>query len=169
MKQEWEQKNHTVKSESHPGCLPCTISAPEFAVGVTGNECVALVDEANRILLRERDLEVEGLDVEGLSTEQSDGKLSGTIRTVLSLSCEPFLALKLSKLFIVDLTLAEFGLGGSPLLEPGLDINVGPSVFVKEDNAFSTDLAGICREERCGLLDSRIKEVLSPIPFPAQH
>lgn len=138
---------------------------------------MALDDEANRILLRERDLEVEGLEVEGLDVEglargQSDGKLSGTIRTVLSVSCEPFLALKLlseSKLFIVDLTLAEFGLGGSPLLEPGLDINVEPSVFVKEDNVFSTDLAGICREERCGLLDSGIKEVLSPIPFPAQH
>lgn len=128
-----------------------------------------MVEEANKNLLRERDREVEGL----LSTGPSDGEASGTIRTVLSLSCEEFLALKLlseSKVLMVDLmALAEFGLGGSPLLEPGLDINVGPSVLLKDDNAFSTDLAGICREERLGLLeDSGIKEVLSPIPFPAQ-
>lgn len=118
--------------------------------------------------MREKDLEVEGL----LSIGSSDGKVSGTIRTVLSQSCEQVLALKLlseSKLLIEDLSLvAECGLGGSPLLEPGLDINVGPSVLLKQDNAFSTDLSGICKELRLGLLDSGIKEVLSPFPFPAQ-
>ena len=52
------------------------------------------------------------------------------------------------------LTLAEFGRGGSPLVdaEPGLE-REGPSVFAKEDNATSNDHAGICREERVGRLD----------------
>lgn len=81
--------------------------------------------------------------------------MSGTIRTFLSQSCELVFARKLlaeSKFLIEDLTFAEFGLGGSPLVEPGLD-NVGPSVLVKEDNALSIDLAGICREDRLGFLD----------------
>lgn len=52
------------------------------------------------------------------------------------------------------LTLAEFGLGGRPLVEPlpGLE-NEGPSVLAKEDKALSSDHAGICREERAGRLD----------------
>jgi len=50
--------------------------------------------------------------------------------------------------------LAEFGLGGSPLVEPGLDRETeGPSVFAKVDNAISSDHAGICSEDRLGLLD----------------
>lgn len=167
-----EQQKHTLESESLPRCLPCsccTFSSPELANGVTGNECAAFVDEGNRILLRERDLEVEGLWSRG---PWSDGKVSGTIRTVLSQSCEQVFALKLlsetdSKFLTEDLTLAEFGLGGNPLLEPGLD-NVGPSDLVKEDNALSSDLAGICREERLGLLDCGIKEFWSfSFPFPA--
>jgi hypothetical protein len=43
----------------------------------------------------------------------------------------------------------ECGLGGSPLVEPGLD-NVGPSVLVEEDNALSSVLVGICKDERLG-------------------
>lgn len=49
--------------------------------------------------------------------------------------------------------MVECGLGGSPLVEPGLD-NVGPSVLVEEDNALSSDLVGICKEERLGLLET---------------
>jgi hypothetical protein len=132
---------------------------PEFAIGVTGNECAAFVDEGNKILLSERDLEVEGL----LSrVPLSDDKVSGTIKTVFSLSCEQVFVLKLlseSKFLIEDFTLVvECGLGGSPLVEPGLD-NVGPSVLVEEDNALSSVLVGICKDERLGLLDCEINKI----------
>lgn len=102
-------------------------------------------------MLSESDLEVEGL-----SKGPFDDKVSGTIKTVFSQSCEQVFVLKLlseSKLLIEDLTLVECGLGGSPLVEPGLD-NVGPSVLVEEENALSSDLVGICKEERLGLLET---------------
>lgn len=52
-----------------------------------------------------------------------------------------------------DLTLAEFGLGGSPaLVEAGLGTEE-LSVLVKAEREFSRDLAGICKEERLGRLD----------------
>lgn len=164
-----EREKHTFKSEALARCLPCTFSAIELPIGVTGNECAALVDEGNNILLRERDLEVEGLLSIGVGT--SDGKASGKIKTFLSQSCELVFVLKLlseSKLLIEDFTFADCGLGGSPLLvEPGL-CNVGPSVLVVEDNALSNDLVGISREERLGLLDCEINKVLSYFPFSAQ-
>jgi hypothetical protein len=132
---------------------------PEFAIGVTGNECAAFVDEGNKILLSERDLEVEGLLSKG---PLSDDKVSGTIKTVFSLSCEQVFVLKLlseSKFLIEDFTLVvECGLGGSPLVEPGLD-NVGPSVLVEEHNALSIVLVGICKDERLGLLDCEINKI----------
>lgn len=84
------------------------------------------------------------------------------MRTVFSISCcEQVFVLKLlseSKFLIEDLTFVECGLGGSPLVEPGLD-NVGPSVLVEEANALSSDLAGICRDERLGLLDCEINKI----------
>jgi hypothetical protein len=110
-------------------------------------------------LLSERDLEVEGLLSRG---PLSDDKVSGTIKTVFSLSCEQVFVLKLlseSKFLIEDFTLVvECGLGGSPLVEPGLD-NVGPSVLVEEDNALSSVLVGICKDERLGLLDCEINKI----------
>lgn len=150
-KQSRKQQKHTFKSESPSTHVPSTLSPPELAIGVTGNECAAFVDEGNKILLSESDLEVEGL-----SKGPFDDKVSGTIKTVFSQSCEQVFVLKLlseSKLLIEDLTLVECGLGGSPLVEPGLD-NVGPSVLVEEENALSSDLVGICKEERLGLLET---------------
>lgn len=77
------------------------------------------------------------------------------MRTVLSVSEEQVFVLLED--FPRGLTLAELGLGGSPLAaEPGLDSETegeGASVFAKEDNAISSDRAGICSEERVGLLD----------------
>ena len=92
------------------------------------------------------------------------------MRPVLSISWEQVFILKLlwgSKPLIEDLTLAEFGLGGSPLVEPGLDRETkGPSVFAKVDNAISSDRAGICSEDRLGRLDWGIRKALSPFSFP---
>ena len=162
----WEQHKHTFESEPPSTCLPCTFSAPELAIGVTGNECAAFVDEGNKILLSEWDLEVEGLLSKG---PLSDDKVSETIKTLFSESSEQVFVLKLlseSKFFIEDLTLVECGLGGSPLVEPGLD-NVGPSVLVEDDNALSSVLVGICRDERLGLLDCEINKFWSLFPFLA--
>lgn len=69
-------------------------------------------------MLREKDLEVEGL-----AKGSSDGGVSGIMRMVFSASWDTFFTLRLlwgNKLFMDDLTLAEFGLGGSPALEAGL-------------------------------------------------
>lgn len=63
-----------------------------------------------------------------------------------------------------DLTLAEFGLGGSPALEAGLGTE-GISALVKVDKEFSRDLAGICKDDRFGLLDCGIEDVSSPFSF----
>jgi len=94
--------------------------------------------------------------LEGLSEGESDEGVLGTIRPVLSISWEEVFVLMLlrgSEVLIEDLTLAEFGLGGSPLVEPGLDRETeGPSVFAKVDNAISKDQAGICSEDRLGRL-----------------
>lgn len=80
-----------MEPESRTKSLPCTSSAPEVAIGVTGNECAAFVDEEKRTLLvRDGDLEVEAL-----SEGASDGGVSGTMRTVLSISKEIVLARKL--------------------------------------------------------------------------
>lgn len=67
-----------------------TGSEPEFAIGVTGKEFAALVDEEKKTLLREKDLEVVGL-----SREPSDGGVSGIMRTVLSASWGKFFTLRL--------------------------------------------------------------------------
>lgn len=63
-----------------------------------------------------------------------------------------------------DLTLAEFGLGGSPALEAGLGTE-GISTLVKVDKVFSRDLAGICKDDKFGRLDCGIKEVPSLFSF----
>lgn len=69
-----------------------------------------------------------------------------------------------NRLFMDDLTLAEFGLGGSPALEAGLGKG-GISTFVKVDKVFSKDLAGICKDDKFGRLDCGKKVVSSPFSF----
>lgn len=122
-------------------------------MGVAGKECATFVDEGNKILLRENDLEVDGL-----SRGPSDDGVSGRMRTVLSPSWAMFFALKLrwgSKLLTDDLNLAELRLGGRPALEDeelGLGTE-GTSIVVKSDKQASKDRTGICKEERFGRLD----------------
>jgi len=160
-----EQWKHTLEPESHRKCLPFAFCEAEVANGVTGNECAPFVDGEMTLFLRDRWIEVEGL-----SKGASDEGVLGTIRPVLSMSWEEVLVLMLlwgSKVLIEDLTLAEFGLGGSPLVEPGLDRETeGPSVFAKVESAISKDHAGICSKDRLGRLDWGILGTLSPSSFP---
>ena len=64
--------------------------APEFAIGVTGNEHALLVEGEEKTLLRDNDLEVEGL-----SPELSDLSMLEKIKTVFSPSFDEVFARKL--------------------------------------------------------------------------
>lgn len=133
------------------------ISGFELAIGVAGKECAAFAEDGKKTLLRENDLEVEGL-----LGQPSDGSMSGIMRNVFSISWDMFFARKLlcGSIFLTDdLNLAEFGLGGNPaLVELGLE---GISIRIKEDTALSSDLLGIWREDRFGLLDCWMNEQCS--------
>lgn len=125
---------------------------PAFATGVTGKERVPFADMAERTLVREN-----ALDVEGLSCCPSEDGVPGMRRIVLSLSGFEFFALKLrcgSRFLIDDFVLEEVGLGGSPaLVEPGVSAAEGIFIRVEVGNGVSKDLAGICKEGRFGRLD----------------
>lgn len=129
-------------------------------IGVSGKEWIDFVVEENKTLLRENDLEVEGL---------SESGMSGIMRTVFSPSRVTFFALVLFcgiRFFIDDMNLAEWGLGGNPDLE---ELGLGTSILAKLDNTFSKDLVGICRDERFGrLVDccrTNVASSLSPFFF----
>ncbi|KAL5977366.1 hypothetical protein ACLOJK_021712 [Asimina triloba] len=125
-------------------------SGPEFATGVTGKEFVLFAVVAEKTLVRENDLEVEGF-----SSGSSDVGVPGMMRTVFSHSGTEFLVLKLlcgSKFLIDGFPFAELGRGGKPdLAETGLVKEV-MFILVEGGHELSKDLAGIFNDKRFGRL-----------------
>lgn len=158
------RKELTGTSELLFDWVPSTPLASVFAVGVTGKECADVADWENKILLREKDLEVEGL-----SGGLSESGVSGTMRTVFSPSCEVFLTLVLfwgSKLLTDEINLAECGLGGKP---DRVELGLGLSILVKLEKESAMVLSGTWREERVGRLGCWVKADSCPSTCWLQH
>lgn len=121
---------------------------------MAGKECV-LFAETEKTLVKEN-----CLDVEGFSCCPSEDGVPGMRNIVLSPSgivdVLVFILRCGSRFLTDDFVLVELGLGGNPadaaFVEVGLD-KEGIFVLVEPGNALSNDLAGICKEERFGLLD----------------
>jgi len=131
-----------------------TEAAPESAIGVEGKECVLFDETEEKTLLREN-----CLDIAGLSCCPSEDGVPGMRRIVLSPSgIDGFFVFKLlcgSRFLVDDFVLVEVGLGGKPAGPALVVLGLGEDIFIFVElsgNAFSKDLAGICKEERFGRL-----------------
>ncbi|RZS28364.1 hypothetical protein BHM03_00061952, partial [Ensete ventricosum] len=107
-------------------CLSCTADGPQLATGVTGKECVCLVEPEDKALVEDKTLVIKNcLDVDACSCGPCEEGVPGIRRTVLSPPGVEFLVLRLlcgKRLLMDDFALVEIGLGGKPALtEPGLD------------------------------------------------
>ena len=138
-------------------CLSCaepTEAAPESAIGVEGKECVIFAETDEKTLLREN-----CLNIAGFSCCPSEDVVPEMRRIVLSPSgIDEFFVFRLrcgSRFLMDDFVRVELGLGGKPG-GPALDVlGLGEVIFILVElggNAFSKDLAGICKEERLGRL-----------------
>ncbi|RRT49961.1 hypothetical protein B296_00042048 [Ensete ventricosum] len=115
-----EQRRLTSGLDRSTTCLSCVEDESELATGVTGKECVPLVEKEEKTLVKEN-----CLDVDGLPCCPSEDGVPGIRRTVLSPSGAELFVFRLrcgKKLLMDDFVLVELGLGGKPALtEPGLD------------------------------------------------